>query len=210
MAKLNEKSKWISNYFGNGRTIQRAYNFIINIPGSSNDSGDLQRRLEELNVAAGFPGFPGTYIREFHAKRVIIEQYNFKREIQQMGVFPKTIPVLDHKGFELEIEFEEDAHGTIGYFVQWLQKRIVDEHGFYTNPSDMYIDPIEVKITDETTDLIATYSFKQCYFLKTSKPEYNYKNNQAISYAITFGSDYYEVKYEYGSVPVVNTNQIKN
>lgn len=208
MAKLNSGSKLVESFFSDSRSIQRTYNFMIDFPDSNNDSGNLKHRLSVLSESAGFSNFsPRTYLSNYHVKKVNVDQYAFKKEMQQIGVFPKTIPVLDHKGFELEIELEEDARGTIGFFIQWLQARILDEFGLYTDPNTARLGPVNINITDETSDLIATYSFMDCYFLKASKPEYNYRNNNTITYTITFGSDYYELVYSKGSVPAVNTKQ---
>lgn len=211
MAKLNRNAKWVERFYESDRSIQRAYNFIINFPNTYNDKGELQTRLGNISTAAGFPFFnPGDYLTDFHAKKVNIEQYAFKRELQRLGVFQKSFPVIDHKGFELEIELEEDKYGTISFFIQWLQARIIDNNGMYTNLAEAVIDPITINVTTETSELVASYSFRNCYFLKASKGEYNYRNNQTITYTITFGTDFYDIEYAAGSVPTANTNQNPN
>lgn len=211
MAKLNSNAKWVERFYDSSRSIQRAYNFTVLFPVNYNDGPDLKGRLSVISDSAGFPDFnPGDYLNEFHVKKVNLSQFKFKREMQSLGIFQKTYPVLDHKGLELEIEFEEDALGTVGFFIQWLQARIIDEQGVYTSLSEIYIDPITVNITDERSDLVATYSFRNCYFLDASKGEYDYRNNKTVTYSIIFGTDFYDIEYSNGSVPSVLTNQNPN
>lgn len=130
-------------------------------------------------------------IEDWHVVNVSIPFYDFKKEVHKIGSFPITFPVLDFDGFELKIIFEEDDKGTIAKLINWLQRRIITNEGFYVTPNLSKII-IDVIIRNDIGKPIQRYSFKQCYFLKSSEVVFDYSTNDSIKYEIIFGSDYYE------------------
>ena len=47
------------------------------------------------------------------------------------GVVPKVFHYLILKKHKLKVTFEEDELGTIAYFINWMQRNIIDRDGYY-------------------------------------------------------------------------------
>lgn len=178
----------LQSFYSPEKSIQRAYSFAVDFnitsPGNSDNvtSNDLEARFGDSYV-----------IQPYHVKTVVLPQQTFKKEIQKIGIFPKTFPVLETDGLELRIDFEEDATHTIKTFILYLQKRIISERGIYQYPSLAKIPSIVVYVNDAQNNVVASYKFVDCFFLNVTEPTYSYASNEAIGYNVTFGCDYYEL-----------------
>jgi len=185
----------LRGFFG-GKSIQTAYDFIVRFNLSRNGGNSFlasQLRADPLMAKFESQGidFP---VFEWHVKNVVLPNNSFKKELQKQGIFGKTFPVLESEGLELKVEFEEDSDHNIGLFIQYLQRRIMSQDGVYENPNNSYINSIDVIIGDRISGQARfKYSFKDCYFLNASEPNYAYANNEAISYVVTFGTDNFDL-----------------
>jgi len=166
--------------FYSNKTIQRTYDFFVTFDNIFN--GD------------GFDPMPK--IEDWHVRNITIPNYDFTKEVEKYGVLPRSYPKLSFDGFEVRIELEEDEKGTIAYFINWCQKRILNEKGLYTAPSKNRIAVITAKIKDNEGRPVVNYRFFDAYFLKADDVQYDYSTNDAIRYILTFGVDYYEMEFE--------------
>jgi len=184
----------------NAKTIQRAYQFDVDFLVHTNQMQSYTRyRIDNNPFLKQFLEWGA--IPDHMVKNVILPQHNFKKEIQKVGIFPRTFPVFDDDGLELRIELEEDENHTVGYFIQFLRELIMDQNGIYTNPEKAKVLQIDVNIHKNSgnavnpalSNMVATYTFENCYFLNATEPNYSYSANEAVSQVITFGCDNYSL-----------------
>lgn len=176
----------LNQFYDGDKSIQRSYSFAVDFNLKNATATDNDNNLEAI--------FGGSYkIEPYHIKNVVLPQNSFKKEIQKIGIFPKTFPVFESDGLELRMDLEEDAKHQIATFILYLQKRIVSERGIYQYPSKSAIPSIVVYVNDFQNNVVASYKFVDCYFLNATEPTYSYESNEAIAYSLIFGCDYYEL-----------------
>ncbi len=179
--------------FYDKKTVQHAYNFFVTI--INDDRSNITRSTtNDSSRLTNFDEMP--LLETWHIRNIALQNYDFKREIQKHGVLPRSFPVLEFDGFEVRIEFEEDDRGTIAYFVNWLQRRIINEKGIYRNPGLNKIDRIIVDVKDELGNRITSYAFLDAYFLKADPPTYDYTSSDTVKIGITFGADSFIQDFE--------------
>ena len=164
------------------KSIQKSYNFLVDI---FDDKSDLVEIINKL--------------QNYHVVSLNVPTWEFKKGSQPIGPFPKTFPLLDmEEGFEFTIQFEEDDVGTISQFIDLLQKRIINERGLYNYPANNRITAIKVKIVNsmangssqnDQENVVATYEFIKCYYLKSTPLALDYSTNEAMKIEITFACD---------------------
>jgi len=134
-------------------------------------------------------------LNHYHVNSVTLPNYNFKKENQMYGPLARSMPIMDYDGLEISITFEEDAYGTVGYFLNTMQQRSISQDGLYIAPNEMKLDTMMVQIENDVGAVVGIYTFKDVYFLKADISEFNYSSNETVKYNAVFNADYYSVKY---------------
>lgn len=174
----------LESYY-NYKTIQRSYKFnVVIIVDEARTKNTLYINKE-----------PPPIIMDYHVLGVNTQFYEFKKEVQYYGPFPKPITVLDTDGLELEITFEEDSVGTISKFINWCQRRIITEEGYYIPPDYSYIDTIYVNILDNDDRVIAQQKYSKCRFLRASPINFSYDGQDSVKIQVIFSCDGQELSY---------------
>jgi hypothetical protein len=138
------------------------------------------------------------FLDPFHVVDVNLPFYEFKKEVQYYGPFPRPFTVLASDGLELEMTLEEDEFGTVSKFVNWCQRRIINEEGYYTPPGLNYIDNIMVDVLDDRDDVISRFNYKKCKFLHASPVKYSYETEESIKIQIIFSCEMQELSFRRG------------
>jgi len=128
-------------------------------------------------------------IQPFHILSVTIPTYKFEKNVMMYGQVPRSFPLLKFEGFDFNIEMEEDEQGTVDYFINWLQRKIIDNRGYYKAPNLMKIPNFILEIQDKMGIPVVYYNFHDIYFLNASEPTYTYSSNESIKRTVTFGCD---------------------
>lgn len=136
-------------------------------------------------VNAEFP----PVIQPFHILSVTIPTYQFEKIVMMYGQVPRSFPVLNFKGLDLQIELEEDEKGTVDYFVNWNQRNIIDSDGYYKAPNSMKLDAFVLEIQDKMGVPVVYHTFHDIYFLNASEQTYSYAGGGTIKRQLTFGCD---------------------
>lgn len=164
-----------------GKSIQKCYRFNVSFfpPAAMKSSPYIYKRMGPMPL-----------IRAFHVKNISIPQYTYKKETQFYGPAPRSFPILEHDGFEVKIEFEEDDRGTIGNFINWLQRLAINQDfGTYTPPDYVKLDMIGVITENDVGVPIACYTLHNPFYLNATGPDLDYADNASIKYSITFNVD---------------------
>jgi hypothetical protein len=166
---------------GIGKSIQKCYRFSVTIfpPPEMKTRPDIYKRVGTM-----------PNIKAFHVKNISIPQYTYKKESQYYGPAPRSFPLLEHDGFEVKIEFEEDERGTIGNFISWLQRLAIDpSQGTYTPPDFVKLLMIGVIAESDLGIPIACYTLHDPFYLNATGPDFDYAENASIKYSISFNVD---------------------
>jgi len=165
-----------------GKSIQKQYRFFVTFfPNLF-----LARQRPQIFNEIG----PMPLIRSFHIQAISIPQYAFKKETQYYGSAPRSFPILQHDGFEVKIDFEEDDKGTIGFFISWLQRLAIEPtYGYHTPPDFVKIPMIAVVTENDIGAPIAAYTLHDAFYLNASGPDLDYAANGSVKYSITFNVD---------------------
>lgn len=174
--------KIYSNFFKN-KSIQRTDKFLLTIEpkilGTITDRQQkflnaMQRRSGEMPVVQGH-----------HVINVTAPTWEFKKN--QSGWY--SFPALEFQGFEFAIMFEEDRYGTIGKFVNWCQRRLVDDSGYHFPSHLNRIGRIVIEVFTDQDIPIYAHEYRNCYFLRATPITYDYTSTVAQKISITFGSE---------------------
>lgn len=128
-------------------------------------------------------------IQPFHILDVDIPTYHFQKEVMMYGQVPRSFPVLDFKSFNFSVTLEEDEQGTVEYFINWNQRNIIDNEGYYNAPNKMKLKAFVVEIQDKTGKPVIYYTFHDIYYLEADNVHYTYTGNESIKRSVTFGCD---------------------
>ena len=185
-------SNLYSNYFKH-KTIQKTDKFLVRIV---NDTladaivGLTDRQVKHLN-AMNARTLELPKIEPHHIVNISSPTWEFKRENSGWSSFPS----FDFQGFELALMMEEDQKGTIGKFVNWCQRRIVDDAGYHFPPFLNRFSSIYIDVFDDQDNPIYRHEYKNAYFLRASVISYDYTSTMAQKISITFGSEFYQMHY---------------
>jgi len=136
---------------------------------------------------------PMPIIKPWHIISVTLPQYPFGKDVIKYGPLAKTFPVMnDFNGFDITVTFEEDSSGTIAYFINWLQRKIIDREsgGTYRSQKVNRIDFMLIQTEDESGITIQNWLYKNVFFQNASDITLDYSSKEAVRYDITFCADY--------------------
>ena len=139
-------------------------------------------------------------IKPYHIISIDIPLNKFERVSNNIGMMEYSIPVLSQsQQLDIRVTLEEDVHGTVGEFIHLLSTTVFDE-GVNKSPYLSTVGDILVTIhNDKRSGFVTRYNYKKVYFLGATSSPLSYTSSQAMTYDITFGSDYmaYEQGYAY-------------
>lgn len=165
-----------------GKSVQPAFRFSVTFLDNPFSINSLNR------LEADGPG-PMPIIRSYHVLSISIPTYNFEKELMMYGQVPRSFPVLNFKGFDISINMEEDELGTIAYFINWMQRSIIDKYGYYRAPIKNRFGMIVVEVQDKNGLPVVYYTFHDCYFMNATDITYDYGSSDSIKYQLVFGAD---------------------
>lgn len=173
-----------------GKSVQPAWRFyvahIYNPMMGVSNIGDVAKRLLEG---------PSPLMRAYHVKNVSVPTYQFNKEIQEYGAVPRSFAVLNaNQGLNLQLTYEEDDKGTIGYLVNWMQRRTINRNGYYNAPMKTRM-MIIVEAHDQNGVPNAVYIFHDCFYTLCGEAQYSYDSNAPMSYAVSYGFDRMSVSF---------------
>jgi len=128
-------------------------------------------------------------IQPFHILSVTVPTYSFEKETMMYGQVPRSFPLLNFKGFNLVITLEEDERGTVEYFINWNQRRIIDSDGYYIPPNKVKIPGFVLEVQDKMGIPVVYYMFHDIFFLNANEVNYSYKSSDSITRDLTFNCD---------------------
>ena len=161
------------------KSIQKNYKFFVTI-------WDDALKASTPDPETG----PMPLITHWHTRSVTIPQYTFSKEVVKYGPIAKSFPVMELNGLDIAITFEEDEFGTIAYFINWLQRKIIRNDGTYRSQKDNRVDNLMILTEDDSGIPINLFWYKNVYFQNASPATFDYGGNESIKYDITFGADY--------------------
>jgi hypothetical protein len=165
------------------KSIQHSHRFYVEF---WDDKTPAKRKLEE--EIGEMP-----IIKPWHVLNVNIPQYPFGKDVVKYGPMAKTFPIMnDFNGFDIKVTFEEDSFGTISYFINWLQRKIIDREngGVYRNQHVNRIDYMVIQTEDESGIVIQTWLYKNVFFQNATDVTFDYTQRDSIKYDVTFCADY--------------------
>lgn len=161
------------------KTVQKNYKFFVTFWDNELISSKVDPETGSMPI-----------IYHWHVRSITIPQYSFSKEVVKYGPIAKCYPVMsDFNGFDIDVEFEEDEHGTIAYFINYLQRKIVRQDGTYRSQLQNRIDNLVVLMEDDQGLPINMFWYKNVFFQNASSTTLDYSGNDSIKYTITFGAD---------------------
>ena len=187
--------------FFNNKSIQRSYQFRLSIVDGFNDNSENKYYPDGEILPE---------IQNYHCLNVTIPNYQWKKEIQYVGVFPRSYQVLNHDGLEINVTLEEDDVHTVQNLINWLQRRIIQSNGLYVPPGQNRLTEIRIDITDAQENVVSSYSFPNAYFLKANDVSFSYSDNESTKFEIIFGSDFQEFESAFKDNKVLSAPPISS
>jgi len=176
------------------KSIQKSYKFLVTFydaPGFYASSPSLNNKYNALLQEIG----PQPLIKQWHVLNVAIPQYKFHAESQKYGTLIKSFPVMDSEPLRIDITMEEDAQGTIAYFINWMQRRIIDKEngGVYRSQKLNRITDLIIETEDDAGIPIQIYWFKNIFLSEVSTVTFDYSLNETIKYSLGFAADWMRI-----------------
>ena len=172
-----------SNFFKN-KSIQRTDKFLVTIiPEIFGLS--ISTRQQQILTAMNDRSGTMPKVEPHHIINVTAPTWEFKRENSGWSSFP----AFEFQGHEFSIMFEEDRHGTIGKFVNWNQRRIVDDAGYHFPTHLNRIGRIIIEVFSDQDVPIYAHEYRNCYFLRSTPITYDYSSTTSQKISINFGSE---------------------
>jgi len=169
------------------KTIQKNYKFFVTFWDDNQflNTNTVKGLAEQAKGLGSMP-----IISHWHIKSITLPQYSFSKEVVKYGPLAKAYPVMsDFNGLDIDVEFEEDEFGTIAYFINYLQKKIVRDDGTYRSQLDNRIDNMVVLTEDDQGIPINMFWYKNLFFQNATPAQFDYSANDSIKYTITFCAD---------------------
>jgi len=181
-----------NDFFKGDKTIQKTDKFVLTIVPDKIEEPNKNPRIAKIKEKMDALSGPMPNIREFMVVNITVPNYDFKKEVLMEGIFPFTFPVFGHEGFEIAVMFEDDNKGTMSRFVDWAQKRIIDENGIHFPAILNRIGSLVFEALDEFDQPTYRYVYKDAYFLRATPLTFDYSQTAAQKWSITFGADFSE------------------
>lgn len=176
--------KSVSNFYDN-KSIARSYNFSIWLNFEKYASSGFKWKYGSKSLFY----YLGK-IKEHHMVGVDFPMNTFERESVNFGTMQYSIPLLSkQQALDIKITFEEDNRGNVAGLIQSLQNT-VHNNGVSAPPLKSILGDIEVYVLDSQGQSISNYIAKDVFFLGASSINLTYSSNDAITYELTFGTNY--------------------
>lgn len=135
-------------------------------------------------------------IMPWHIKGIKIPRYQFQTQVQKIGAMPKGFSTLKYEEpLSIEVEFEEDVYGTIGFFGEWMMQTIINKDGLYRAPDKTKWGNIVVEVNGYNDIPVQYIIFEKCYFKQISELNLNYDTDTSVGYNMTFGCEHMKSIY---------------
>jgi len=172
-----------SNFFKN-KSIQRTDKFLVTIIPEIMGLSLTTRQQEVIDVMNRRSGIMPR-VEGHHVINMTAPTWEFKKESSGWSSFP----AFEFQGHEFAIMFEEDRHGTMGKFVNWCQRRTVDDAGYHFPTHLNRIGQIIIEVYSEQDVPIYAHKYTNCYYLRSTPITYDYSSSVSQKISITFGSE---------------------
>jgi len=188
MTQVNDS---IRSFFGT-KSIQKTDQFLFSIDQTANLSlaTNKNKRLGSMKIALDKRTGPQPVIENWHTRNFVLPNLNFQREIFPRGNFTKSFPSMKYEGFTFTVTLEDDSVGTIPNFVNWCQRRTVDESGFHMFESLNRIGNLRLDALDEFNEVIYKFVFEEAYYIEATPVSFDYSQSTQTLWTITFASDF--------------------
>ena len=175
------KSYPFSGFFKD-KSVQKTYNFGFWMDDTgSEDTGDVSDKLS---------WFLDNNIERWHIVDVTMSNYKFDRVSTRYGVSQRSFVVLpEEQNLNVSIIMEEDRYSNVAVLIKLLQKRIVDERGFYRAPVNQYVSNMVLDIYDDQKFPVSQYDFDNVLFLGADDISRSYGSGDSVRYSLNFAVD---------------------
>lgn len=145
---------------------------------------------------------PMPIIMPHHFVSVSLPTYQFKFDKVMYGSVPRIFSTIDFsEGLKISITFEEDMLGTIAFFINWCQRNVIDNKGYYNAPLKSRIGHFVLEVVDMNGVPTMYYVFKNLLFESASNSVYDYGSDDVIRYDVSFVCEVMETYFiKYGVV----------
>lgn len=178
------------------KSIQKSWRFLVTFydaPGAYKNPlyPDLENKYKAMLREIG----PQPTIKQWHVKNITLPQYKFHAEAQKYGPLTKTFPIMDTEPLRVNVTMDEDEQGTIAYFINWMQRRIIDKNngGVHRAQTLNRISDLIVETEDDTGIPIQIYWFKNIFLSEVSETTFDYSSNENITYTLGFAADWMRI-----------------
>jgi len=178
------------------KSIQKPWRFLVSFydaPGAYVDpqNPELAKKYRAMLNEIG----PQPSIKQWHVKNITIPQYKFHAEAQKYGPLTKSFPVMDTEPLRVNVTMDEDEQGTIAYFINWMQRRIIDKNngGVHRSQKLNRITDLIIETEDDSGVPIQIYWFKNIFLTEVSETTFDYSSNENISYTLGFAVDWMRI-----------------
>lgn len=186
------ESNGLINKFFNFKTIQKAYNFYVEIDNMVKKPDMFVGKNKQLSKFEDYGSFPVT---PHHVKSATLPGYQTKLEMYRVGNMVSKHPMFDVESSLLKIDFAEDSENTIQQFILWLTKRRMTQFGKYFTITDSSPLNITVYVTNDEQKTVAKYAFHKCAFVNATEPTYGYETSEGINISIDFSFKYIDTEF---------------
>lgn len=176
--------------FYKNKSIAHSYNFGVTLNFDRYDNYVYQFYPELADNLSKYLEL----IKEHYVSSVDFPVNTFQRDTINVGTMQYSIPVLaQEQSLDIKITYVDDNRGTIAGFIGLLGTTII-QNGAHVPPFFTMLGDIHVSMYNEQGVIYGTYTAHDVFFLGGSGVNISYDSNDAISYDITFGTNY--ISYE--------------
>lgn len=123
-------------------------------------------------------------------QNITLPTWKFKKEVVNDGIISYSIPVLDTEGHEFTVLYSGETYSAlVQKFVNWCQRKIIDNNGFYRIKSESVIGDVLVQLVNIRGEPSCEYIYTNVYFLSQTEITLDYSQEGVLPISITFGCD---------------------
>jgi len=164
-----------NSFFTGSKSIQRAYNFYVDIQPTPNQR-DMPV-IEPYHIRnASVPNFAGMVTAG----------------LVQIGPLSKSYPIVKSEKIEFRLEMEEDDKATVQKFIIWSFKNYVNERGLHNYPDNTKLQMITITVTNASGVEVVRFKYERPFLQSADPISYAYDSGDSIKYILTF------ICYNYG------------